>query len=103
MKCSVHLAHNNAPLKTLTLQSPDTQAGRSVRFGAVGADAGSLGGEEDASHLEDPDTHHNNMIPTASRHIGAQGSRMLSALFEGLGVDFFSLVSSAGLLYMSRV
>ena len=63
-----------------------------MRFGAVGADAASLAGEDDAAHLEDPDAHHNNMILTASRHIGAQGSRMLSALFEGLEADFFSLV-----------
>ena len=42
------------------------------------------------------------MTPTAARHIGAQGSRMLSALFEGLEADFFSLVS-AGPLYMSSI
>ncbi len=73
-----------------------------MRFGAAGADAGSLAGEEDASHLEDPDAHNNNMIPPASFHIGAQGSRMLSALFEGLDADFFSLVSAA-MMYISRL
>ena len=64
-----------------------------MRFGAASFDGGSVGDDEDYARMEDADTHRNNTRPTATRHIGAQGSRMLSALFEGIDADFFSLVS----------
>ena len=54
-----------------------------------------MGEDEDAAHVKDPDAfYHNNMTPAAAHHIGAQGSRMLAALFEGLDADFFSVVSA---------
>lgn len=69
------------------------QAGRTVRFGAVG-DEGPIMGEEDEARLDDLHASQNNTQLTNTRHIGAQGSRMLAALFEGIEADFLSLVSA---------